>query len=121
MADMLAGVIRLPYERAMGDEISRRQFYDRAQQALDERDAFADAAIEAQAERDAAREERDALNERVAELEAALRECLSMPTHRYQGDCPGPGYPALRDPECPACQVMVRAAALVTGKETAPA
>lgn len=54
---------------------------------------------------------------RVAELEAALRGFLSMPAHRYQGDCPGPGYPALRDPDCPACQVMVRAAALLSGKE----
>ena len=33
---MLFGVLRMPYELAMGDELSRRQFYGRAQQAADE-------------------------------------------------------------------------------------
>ena len=33
---MLFGVLRMPYEMAMGDELSRRQFWDRAQQAADE-------------------------------------------------------------------------------------
>ena len=32
---MLFGVLRMPYELAMGDELSRRQFHDRAQEALD--------------------------------------------------------------------------------------
>jgi len=32
---MLKAVLRMPYEMAMADELSRRQFYDRAQQALD--------------------------------------------------------------------------------------
>jgi hypothetical protein len=31
---MLFGVLQMPYDMAMGDELSRRQFYDRAQQAL---------------------------------------------------------------------------------------
>jgi len=33
---MLFGVIQMPYEMAMDGELSRRQFYDRAQQALAE-------------------------------------------------------------------------------------
>lgn len=32
---MLKAVLRMPYEMAMDDELSRKQFYDRAQQALD--------------------------------------------------------------------------------------
>ncbi len=32
---MLLGVLRMPYEMAMDNELSRRQFYDRAQQAAD--------------------------------------------------------------------------------------
>lgn len=33
---MLTAVLSMPYEMAMGDEFSRRQFWDRAQQALAE-------------------------------------------------------------------------------------
>jgi hypothetical protein len=33
---MRSGVIRMPYEMAMGDELSRRQFYNRAQSVLNE-------------------------------------------------------------------------------------
>jgi hypothetical protein len=33
---MLFGVLRMPYEMAMVDELSRRQFWGRAQQAADE-------------------------------------------------------------------------------------
>ena len=33
---MMRGVLRMPYEMAMDSELSRRQFYDRAQQAMDE-------------------------------------------------------------------------------------
>lgn len=36
---MLNGVIQMPYEMAMKDELSRRQFYERANQALNERNA----------------------------------------------------------------------------------
>lgn len=32
---MLYGILRMPYEMAMNDELSRFQFYQRAQQALD--------------------------------------------------------------------------------------
>jgi len=32
---MLFGVLRMPFELAMGDEMSRRQFYDRVQEATD--------------------------------------------------------------------------------------
>lgn len=32
---MFYGVLRMPYEMAMGDEMSRRQFYARAQEAAD--------------------------------------------------------------------------------------
>lgn len=38
---MLNAVIQMPYEMAMKDELSRRQFYERANQALDERNAKA--------------------------------------------------------------------------------
>ena len=37
---MLFGVLRMPYELAMGDELSQRQFYDRAQQAAQEIEAL---------------------------------------------------------------------------------
>lgn len=33
---MLYGALRMPYEMAMGDELSRHQYWQRAQQALDE-------------------------------------------------------------------------------------
>lgn len=33
---MLYGVLRMPYELAMGSELSRRQFWDRAQEAASE-------------------------------------------------------------------------------------
>ena len=33
---MLTAVLSMPYDMAMGDEFSRRQFWDRAQQALAE-------------------------------------------------------------------------------------
>ncbi|MFA7667772.1 MAG: hypothetical protein WCX93_00300 [Burkholderiaceae bacterium] len=37
---MLSGVIRMPFEMAMASEISRLQFYQRAQQALNELEAL---------------------------------------------------------------------------------
>jgi hypothetical protein len=37
---MLFGVLRMPYELAMGDELSRRQFYGRAQEAADRIEAL---------------------------------------------------------------------------------
>lgn len=36
---MLFGVLRMPYEMAMGSELSRRQFYARAQEAVDRLEA----------------------------------------------------------------------------------
>ncbi|MCR4146237.1 hypothetical protein [Alcaligenes faecalis] len=36
---MLNAVIQMPYEMAMKDKLSRRQFYERANQALNERNA----------------------------------------------------------------------------------
>jgi hypothetical protein len=42
---MLFGVLRMPYEMAMRDELSRRQFYDRVQQATDRLAAEADAML----------------------------------------------------------------------------
>ena len=33
---MLTAVLSMPYDMAMADDLSRRQFYDRAQQALEE-------------------------------------------------------------------------------------
>lgn len=32
---MFYGVLQMPYEMAMGDELSRRQFYGRVQEAID--------------------------------------------------------------------------------------
>lgn len=32
---MLTAVLSMPYDMAMADDLSRRQFYDRAQQALE--------------------------------------------------------------------------------------
>lgn len=40
---MLLGVLRMPLEMAMSDELSRAQFHDRAQQAADRIEADADA------------------------------------------------------------------------------
>lgn len=37
---MLSGVIRMPFEMAMADPVSRMQFYQRAQQALNELEAL---------------------------------------------------------------------------------
>ena len=37
---MLSIVIRMPYKMAMASEITKSQFYSRAEQALDERDRF---------------------------------------------------------------------------------
>lgn len=36
---MLNAIIQMPYEMAMKDELSRRQFYERANQALNERNS----------------------------------------------------------------------------------
>jgi hypothetical protein len=42
MSDVLLfGVLRMPYEMAMGSELSRRQFYARAQEAADRIEAAA--------------------------------------------------------------------------------
>ncbi|WHQ44233.1 hypothetical protein [Alcaligenes faecalis] len=38
---MMNAVIQMPYEMAMKDELSRRQYYERANQALGERNAKA--------------------------------------------------------------------------------
>ncbi|WP_336974569.1 hypothetical protein [Alcaligenes sp. PF14] len=38
---MLNAIIQMPYEMAMNDELSRRQFYERANQTLNERNAKA--------------------------------------------------------------------------------
>lgn len=42
---MTQAVIRMPYEMAMGNEISRRQYYDRANQVLDEMESYAAARV----------------------------------------------------------------------------
>lgn len=51
---MLTAVLSMPYDMAMADDLSRRQFYDRAQQALEVIERLT-------AERDEARAERDAM------------------------------------------------------------
>lgn len=55
---MLHGVLTMPYEMAMTNELSRRQFYFRAQQALVERN-------DAVAEVERLTAERDALRARI--------------------------------------------------------
>ncbi|QCP82380.1 hypothetical protein D0C27_11010 [Alcaligenes faecalis] len=60
---MLNAVIHMPYEMAMKDELSRRQFYERANQALNERNAK---------------------SAEVEQLEEALYLALEYWTHRQQ-------------------------------------
>ncbi len=60
---MLNAVIQMPYEMAMRDELSRRQFYERANQALGERNAKA---------------------AEIEQLEEALYLALEYWTHRQQ-------------------------------------
>lgn len=60
---MLNAIIQMPYEMAMKDELSRRQFYERANQALNERNSK-EAEIE--------------------QLEEALYLALEYWTHRQQ-------------------------------------
>lgn len=60
---MLSAVIQMPYEMAMSTELSRRQFYERANQALDERNAKA---------------------AEIEQLEEALYLALEYWTHRQQ-------------------------------------
>lgn len=40
--------------------------------------------------------------------------------HDYQGNCPDELLPSIRDPDCPACRVLLRAQALLTAALTLP-
>lgn len=61
------------------------------------------------------------LRERLGELEADVAALASVATgalsHRYHGGCPDEvaGFEA-RDPDCPACQVLIRLADKQTGE-----
>jgi len=61
------GVIGMPFDMAMGDEVSRRQFYSRAQAILAKRDQLRAALSAVTAERDAA-------NSRLHEVAVACAE-----------------------------------------------
>jgi hypothetical protein len=52
---MTQGIIRMPYEMAMEGEISRKQFYDRAQKVLDENEALRTQLAEARKDADDAK------------------------------------------------------------------
>jgi hypothetical protein len=82
-----------------------------------ERDDWHNRATEAQAERDAAREERDAALVRVAELEKAMQAVSSL-QHDYQGGCPDDLQPKARDSECAACRVLIDSASSAAGEAT---
>lgn len=70
MSDMmLKAVIRMPYEMAMESELSRRQFYARANQALDEMEAYAAAKVQE------ALEEASGLCDRFANRMMSAEEC----------------------------------------------
>lgn len=58
----------------------------------------------------AVREERDQLRELARDL---YRFALYGVGHRYEGECPHPDHAERRDPNCPACAVLVRAKALL--------
>ena len=48
----------------------------------------------------------------LTEAERLAQALESMPEHDYQGLCPAPDTsPTSRDPGCPACQILVQAAA----------
>lgn len=77
---MLQGVLRMPYEMAMENEWSRRQFHDRAKQAAD----------------------------RIEELEVIVREALPI-LGRYE-DCGPMGGETWQSDELMALAAKVRAA-----------
>ncbi len=71
------GVIGMPYEMALGCEVSRRQYYSRANAVLAERDALAAklAMLEdAAAKGDAARQQCGGMEMEIEELRAELAE-----------------------------------------------
>lgn len=74
---MLFGVIRMPYDMAMADELSRRQFYDRAQQAANELAALRQQLEEANARIDTLEQE---INCAETALEAGLVNFPDVPT-----------------------------------------
>jgi chromosome segregation ATPase len=121
-----------------------RQAVEDIARAEDERDDWHNRATEAQAERDAAREERDELRNqlasgihscssdcqrtacvrerelaaalaRVAELEKAMQAVSSL-QHDYQGGCPDDLQPEARDSECAACRVLIDSASSAAGE-----
>jgi hypothetical protein len=76
---MFYGVLRMPYELAMSDELSRKQFYSRAQEAADRAEVA---------------------EKRIAELEAALASCYCHTAEHLAEilDLPAPA-PSERQPD----------------------
>jgi hypothetical protein len=62
---MTQGIIRMPFEMAMEGELSRKQFYDRAQRVLDENESLRHQLADATRKMEEARKD--------AELGAAIR------------------------------------------------
>lgn len=91
---MLEGVLRMPYEMAMGCDVTRVQFYDRAQQALDELDKY--------------RATAEALAAMVEQLREAMKRVVG--THYAPDDCyatgPLTGNAYLDLVECPSCTAL---------------
>lgn len=60
---------------------------------------------------------------RILELEAALANLLDLqlrglPLHTYTGHCPDNLDPKDRDPDCPACRILLAAEATLRGETT---
>lgn len=97
---MLFGVLRMPYEMAMGDELSRRQFYDRVQEAADRLEA-AERATPPSPSTETLREavnfiaghfEHDTMPPEIESLVQRLRR-LAPSTASEAGDLPPPPKP----------------------------
>jgi hypothetical protein len=66
---MLLGVLRMPFEMAMSDDLSRLQFHERARKAADRIEADAELIAQLQAENAALRAERDAIRRDAERLD----------------------------------------------------
>jgi hypothetical protein len=80
---MLFGVLRQPIEMAFADELSRKQFHARAQEACDlierlESELAADRLAEEKAREALEKAERAAVDQRVRAGLAAIREALAL-------------------------------------------
>jgi hypothetical protein len=80
---MLTAVLSMPYDMAMADDLSRRQFYDRAQQALEEIERLT-------TERDELRRQLAELTAAAIRYDAAIQSCANDP-ERMSSVCTAEG------------------------------